>query len=68
MHHTCFHIVSDHKDQFFNTVQDVKHTIAKWKDEGESNFRIYRITTEEIDSDEIDLEEHQVDLKDTEIN
>lgn len=68
MNHTCFHIISDHRNQFFNTVQEVKSTVNKWKDEGESHIKVFRIITEEVDSDSIDLHEEQIELEDTEIN
>lgn len=68
MNHTCFHIISDHRNQFFNSVQEVKSTVNKWRDEGESYIKVFRIITEEVDSDVIDLQEQQIELEDTDIN
>jgi hypothetical protein len=68
MQHTCYHVISDHKNQFFSAVDDVKETVNKWKDEGESHIKIFRIITEDLGSDAIDLEEKQVGLDEININ
>lgn len=60
MHHTCYHLVSDHKNQFLNSISDVKSTVDSWKKEGEKHIKIFRIKTEELESDAIDLEEKQI--------
>lgn len=60
MKHTIYHSFSDHNSEFSNSVQEVKSVINKWKKDGEFNVRVYKITTEDMGSDYIDLEEEQV--------
>ena len=60
MQHTCYHLISDHNNQFFSAIQDVRTTVNKWKEEGESHIKIFRIITEELGSDAINLEEKQL--------
>ena len=60
MKHTIYHSLSDHNSEFSNSVQDVKSVINKWKEDGELNIRVYKITTEDMGSDYIDLEESRV--------
>ena len=60
MKHTIYHSFSNHNSEFSNSVQDVKSVINKWKEDGELNIRVYKITTEDVGSDCIDLEEERV--------
>jgi len=60
MKHTIYHSFSDHNSEFSNSTQDVKSVINKWKEDGELNIRVYKITTEDVGSDCIDLEEERV--------
>ena len=60
MKHTIYHSLSNHNSEFSNSVQDVKSVINNWKEDGELNIRVYRITTEDMGSDYIDLEEERV--------
>ncbi|MBL1211853.1 MAG: hypothetical protein HND52_00730 [Ignavibacteriae bacterium] len=47
MQHFCYHIISDHRNQYETTLEDAKKLVAKWKKEGDSDFRVYLITTED---------------------
>jgi hypothetical protein len=49
MQHFCYHIVTDHHDQYQNTLEETKNLVAKWKEEGDSDFHVYLITTEEVE-------------------
>ena len=60
MKHTIYHSLSNHNSEFSNSVQDVKSVINNWKEDGELNIRVYKITTEDMGSDYIDLEEERV--------
>ncbi len=62
MKHTIYHAISDQNSEFSNSVQEVKSVINKWKEDGEVNVRVYKITTEDMGSDSIDLEEERVPL------
>ncbi len=68
MQHTCYHVISDHNNQFFNVLQEVKTTIDKWKLEGESHIKIFRIMTEELGSDAINLVEEEIGLEEINTN
>jgi pyruvate formate-lyase activating enzyme-like uncharacterized protein len=61
MQHFCYHIVTDHHDHYQTTLEETKKIVAKCKDEGDSDFHVYLITTEEID-DEILVDEVSVQL------
>lgn len=60
MQHTCYHLVSDHNSQFISDLKEVRTTVDKWNNEGETHITIFRIMTEELDSDAINLEEKQL--------
>lgn len=64
MKHTCYHLISDLNNEFLNDLKDVKTTVKKWKEDGESYIKIFRIMTEELGSDAINLEEKQLDIED----
>ena len=64
MQHSCYHLISDHKNQILSSTKEVKSTINSWKKEGEDHIKIFRITTEELGSDAINLEEEQVEIDD----
>lgn len=62
MHHTCYHLISDNKNEFLNALNEVKERVDHWKQEGESHIKVFKITTEELGSDAINLEETQVGM------
>jgi len=64
--HTCYHLVSDHNNQFVSDLKDVRTIVDNWESEGESHIKIFRIMTEELGFDAINLEEKQ--LSNEEIN
>ena len=64
MQHICYHIISDHNNQFLNSLSEVKSTVNAWKAEGESRIKIFKIVTEELGSDAINLEEEQLAIDD----
>ena len=68
MQHTCYHVISDHNNEYLGSIQDVKSTIAKWKKSGEAHINVYKIITEDIDSDEIMLSEESIRFDDLNIN
>ena len=68
MTHTCYHIFADGKNVFKTTIYDVKETIKDWKKEGESNIRVFKIITEDLNSDAILLNEEVVPLSEIEAN
>lgn len=68
MTHTCYHIFADGKNVFKTTINDVKETITDWKKEGESHIRVFKIVTEDLNSDAILLNEEAVPLSEIETN
>ena len=68
MEHVCFHAISDHNSEFLGSQDDLRSVIQKWKKDGEEHIRIYKITTEEMDSDFINLAEKQIGLDEININ
>jgi len=60
MKHTIYHSLSNHNSEFSNSIQEVKSVVNNWKEDGELNIRVYKITTEDMGSDYIDLEEERV--------
>lgn len=58
--HTCYHLVSAHNNQFVSCLKDVRTTVDNWKSEGENHIKVFRIMTEELGSDAINLEEKQL--------
>jgi len=57
MKQITYHIVTDQHNQYLNTQQEVKNTIEQWDIDEDSNIKIFRIITEEIGYDEIELDE-----------
>ena len=68
MKHTIYHAISDHNSEFSNSAQEVKSVINKWKEDREFNIRVYKITTEDMGSDYIDLDEERVSLDELNLN
>ena len=62
MNNTCYHLISDQQNEFLNDFNEVKKTITKWKDQGETHIKIFRIVTEELGSDAINLIENQLTM------
>lgn len=67
MQHTCYHLISDNKNQFLNSISEVKLTLNTWKEEGESRIKVFKIMTEELGSDAINLKEEQLAIDDERI-
>ena len=63
MKHTCYHLISDLKNEFLSDLKEVKVKINKWKEDGEGHIKVFKIMTEELGSDAIDLEEKQLDIE-----
>ena len=53
MQHFCYHIVTDHHNEYQATLAGTKKLVEAWKNEGDSDFHVYLITTE--DSDDVIL-------------
>lgn len=68
MRHTCYHLISDHKNEYLGKIEEVRSTISKWKKDGESHINVYKIVTEDLDSDEIMLNEESIRFDDININ
>ena len=64
MEHTCYRLTSDHNNQTLDTLTEVKSTIDNWEKEGEEHIKVFKITTHELGSDAIDLEEEQIAIDD----
>ena len=62
MNHTCYHVISEHNNEFLNELNEVKNKVNELKNEGESHIKVFRIITEELGSDAINLEETQVGM------
>jgi len=61
MIHTCYHVLSDHNNEYFGTLPEVKSTIAKLKKNGESHIKVFQVFTEQdLRSDAIWLNEKQI--------
>ena len=62
MQKTCFHLISDNQNEFSNSIKNVNDLVKKWKEDGELNIRVFKITTEEMDTDVIDLQEEEIEI------
>ena len=62
MKHTCYHVLTEKHDKFLDSLDDARIIAEKWKSEGDSHFQVYKISTEEVGSDEIILDEVVVPL------
>lgn len=63
MKHVCYHILSDLHNEFFDTIDEVKQSAANWQNEGDDHFKVFKISTEDSDSDEIILDEELIILE-----
>jgi len=68
MLHSCFHLVSENKSEFLTSIEDVKIKVKKWKDEGDSHVKVFKITTEDLGSDAISLDEKELEMDETKEN
>jgi hypothetical protein len=64
MTHTTYHLIANDHDQFIDNFEDVKNITAVWQKEGDTDIKVYKITTEEQGSDAILLDEVPVQLTD----
>lgn len=62
MQHICFHAISNYRSEYLGSQDEVKNIISKWKKLGESHIKVFKITTEEMDSDFINLNEKEIEL------
>ncbi len=60
MTHTTFHVLRDKHNKYIDTLQDAKKAAQQWKSQGDSQIRIFKITTKEIGNDEILLNEEAI--------
>jgi len=61
MLHTCYHIISDHNNNYVRTLEDVQTKIAELETKGENHIKLSEIFTEEdYDVDAIKLKEVQI--------
>lgn len=68
MKHYAYHILSDHHNTFCDCIEDVKKSTEQWEKEGDEHIKIYRICTEDFDSDEIILDEELISLDEIRTN
>ena len=62
MKHVCYHILSDLHNEFMNSIEEIKTTTAKWLQEGDGHFHVYKLSAEEVEPDEILLDEELVSI------
>lgn len=68
MKHICYHILSDKHNQFCDCIEEVKLSTERWEKEGDGHFKVYRISTEDSDSDDIILDEELISLDEIKSN
>jgi hypothetical protein len=69
MLHTCYHIFSDHTDEYVRSLNEVRTKIDKLDAQGKNHIQVSQIFTEEdFDSDAVHLNEVQVSLDEIEKN
>lgn len=68
MKHVCYHILSDLHNEFFNTLEEVENSTKEWIRNGDAHFQIFKLSTEEVEPDEIILDEELVSLDEVSIN
>ena len=62
MTHITYHVLTDKHDQYLDSLEAAKDITTDWKNAGESNIKIYKITAEEVEPDVILLDEKPVQL------
>ncbi|MEE9432499.1 MAG: hypothetical protein V3V16_15740 [Melioribacteraceae bacterium] len=56
MEHSCYHVISDQNTKHFPIIEDAKKMASDWKNNGDSNIRVFKITATE-DADRIFIDE-----------
>ncbi|MCW8849687.1 MAG: hypothetical protein OQJ81_06875 [Melioribacteraceae bacterium] len=64
MIHTCFHAKADHHDQYVDSIEEAKHLVTEWSEEGDSHIQIFKLSADEM-TDYINLDEELVYLDNT---
>jgi hypothetical protein len=60
MTHEIYHLFNNGNDAYFNTIEEVKKYVKEHPTKDNSDLKVYRMTAEEGDDDEIYLSEIQV--------
>jgi len=60
MSHICYHLVSENHNEFLNAIDEVRTKVSDWKGEGDKHIKVFRITTEDLGSDAINLKEDEL--------
>ncbi|MCB9249475.1 MAG: hypothetical protein H6613_13460 [Ignavibacteriales bacterium] len=68
MQHTCYHVLADKHNEFFTNIQDVKSKIIDWQNHGEGHIKVFKIVTEDLDTDSILLNENVVHLEENNVS
>lgn len=62
MQHISYHAISDKRSEYLGSQNEITVLLNNWKKIGESHIKVYKITTEEMDSDFINLNEKEIEL------
>jgi len=66
---TCYHILSNHTNEYARTLEEVQSRIAELNTNGENHIKISQVFTEEdFDVDAIRLKEVNIPIADVDIN
>ncbi|MBT8379987.1 MAG: hypothetical protein KJN64_12240 [Ignavibacteria bacterium] len=69
MIHTCYHIVSNHKNKYVRTLEDVQTRIDNLQTRGEQNIKVFQVfTVQDFEVDATRLKEVQIPLKEITYN
>lgn len=60
MSHICYHLVSENHNEFLNVLDEVRSSVKNWKSQGDKHIKVFKITTEDLGSDAISLDENEL--------
>ncbi len=68
MTHEIYHLITDESDQFLSTIEEVRNVVSAHKQNGSSKIKIFKMTAEERDEDEILLSEIDIPQEELFVN
>ncbi|MBI9073386.1 MAG: hypothetical protein JEY94_17420 [Melioribacteraceae bacterium] len=63
MRHIYFNAISDHHNEYLNSLRDVEPTVTNWNNEGDSNIHVFQITiSEDAEADAVLRDKQEIAL------